>query len=76
MGDVGRECRLDLILQLLVEHVALGDCQHPLLVDELGVETAQLLKQHLIFLGDVVGVGGDHEQQHGVTLDMAQEPQT
>ena len=62
--------------QLVVEHVALGDGEHASLVGKVGVKLLQLVEQDVVFLLDVVGIGRNHEEQHGVTLDVAQEAQT
>ena len=67
---------LHLCNQLVVEHVAFCDGKHASLVGQIGVEAFQLVEQYLIFAADIVGVGRNHEQQHGIALDVAQEPQS
>ena len=64
------------LYELVVEHVALGDGEYPLLVEHLGVECSKLVEQNLVFLLDVVGIGRNHEEQQRVALDVAQEAQT
>ena len=57
------QCRLYLVHQFLVEHVAFGDGKHSLFVQHFGVESAKLVQQDFVFLTDVVTVGRHHEQQ-------------
>ncbi len=51
----------------------LGDGQQPLLVQQFGIVLRQLAQQNRVIAADVVAVGRDHEQQHRIALDMAQE---
>lgn len=68
-GQVG----FHLLDQLLVQHVALGDGQQTLLVEQFGIVLRQFAQQDFVIAPDVVAVGGNHEQQHRIALDMAQE---
>ncbi len=65
----------DFGFKFLIEHVAFGYGENPLFVHQLGIETAQFFKQDFILRFNVVGIGRNHKEQHGVALDMAQEPQ-
>ena len=67
---------IDFLDEFVVEHVALRDGEYAVLVEQLGVKLGKLVEQDFIFLGDVVGIGGHHEQQHGVTFDVAEESQS
>ena len=57
----------------LIHHIALGDGQQSLLVEQFGVVLPQLAQQNLIVAGDIVGVGRHHKEQHRVALDVAQK---
>ena len=59
--------------QFLVEKIALSDGQDAVLVEHLGIELAKLVEEDVIFLEDIVGITGNHEEQQGVALDMTQE---
>ena len=59
--------------QSVVQHVAFGDGQQPLLVEQFGIVLRKLAQQNRIIAFEVVAVGRDHKQQHRVALDMAQE---
>ena len=45
-------------------------------VEEFGVVFLEFLEQDVVFLADVHAFARDHEEEYGVTFDMAQEPQT
>ena len=62
--------------QLIVEHVALGDSKHTRLVGKVGVETLQFVAKNFIFAANVVAVGRNHKQQHGIALNVAKETQS
>ena len=59
--------------QFVVQHVAFGDGQQPLFVEQFGVVLRKLAQQNRVIAFEVVAVGRDHEQQHRVALDVAQE---
>ena len=62
-----------LLLELLVNHIALGDGEQSLLIQKFGVVLRELAQQDVVVVLDVVAVGRDHKEQHRVTLDVAQE---
>ena len=76
MRNAFGQCRLYLVHQFLVQHVAFGDGKHALLVQHFGVEGAELVQEYVVLLTDVVAVGRHHEQQQGVALDVSQEAQS
>ena len=64
------------VFQLVVDHVALGDGKHAWLVGKVGVESAHLVAEDVVFLFNVVGLGWHHKEEHGIALDVAQEAET
>ena len=67
------EVSLHLLYKLVVEHIALGDGKESLLIQQLGVVLRELAKQDILIRGDIVAIGRNHKEQHGVTLDMSKE---
>ena len=66
------------VLEFVVagEEVALGDGQHTSLVKEVRVELGEFSEQHIILMTYVVRIGGHHEEQKRIALDMAQETES
>ena len=62
--------------EFLVQQVAFRDGQDTVLVEHFRVELLQFIEQDLILLPDVVRIARHHEEQQGVALDMAEEPQS
>jgi len=73
MRDVFRQRRFYFCLELVVEHVCLGDCKHPVLDEQFGVIFLEFVEQDFITFPDVVLVSCYHEQQDGVALNMSEE---
>ena len=73
MRYVVRKGGLDLLLDLGVDEVALGYGEHPVLDEQFGIVFLEFLEEGTVSCGDVVLLGGDHEQEYGVALDVAQE---
>ena len=74
--QIGRQRFAEHLDKLIIEKVALGDGEHTVLVEHLWVEVLQLAQQHLVFLLDIVGIAGNHEEEQRVALYVAQESQT
>ncbi len=74
--QVGGEVGFQHLHEFVVEEIGLGDGQHALLVEELGVVGGELAQQHFVVVADVIGVAGDHKQEQGVALDMAQKAES
>ena len=72
-GNILRQQRAHLLLQLLVNHIALGDRQQSLLVQEFGVVLRELAQQNIVILLNIIAIGRNHKQQHRISLDVAQE---
>ena len=70
------QCRLDFVHQFLIEHIALGNCQHPLFVQHFRIECTQFVQQDIIFFTDIITVRRNHKQQQGVAFDMTQETES
>ena len=68
-----RQRRLDFFLDVLVDQVAFGDGQNPILVQKFGVIFLKLVEQGLVACLDVVLFRGDHKEQHRVPFDVAEE---
>ena len=75
-GEVVGQSLAQHVDKLVVEQVALGDRQHAVLVEHLGVELLQFLEQHFIFALDIDGVAGHHEEQQRVAFDVAEKAQS
>lgn len=59
--------------QVLVEHIAFGDGQQALLVEQFRIILGQFAQQDRVILADVVAVGRNHKEEHRIAFDMAQE---
>jgi len=72
-----RQLRRDLagphFLEFVVHQVSPGQGQQAWLVQQFGIVLGQFIEQNPVLLPDVIGIGGDTEQQGGVALDVAQE---
>lgn len=62
--DVVREVFAELLHHGVVEHIALGDGQEALFVEELGVVASKFVKKNPVFLVYVELLAADHEEQH------------
>ena len=62
--------------KFIVEHIALGDGEHTRFVHEVGIEFLEFAAEHLIVGSNIVGVGGNHKEQHGISLNVAKETQS
>lgn len=58
---------------VLVEHIAFGDGQQALLVEQFRIILGQFAQQDRVILADVVAVGRNHKEEHRIAFDMAQE---
>ena len=73
MRYVLRKLCLDFALELVVQHVGLGDSQHAVLHEEFGIVFPELVQKHFVSLSDVILGGRNHEKQDGVALDVPEE---
>ena len=64
---------LHLLDQIVIEHIALCDCQDTVFIEQLGVVLRKLAKQDFVIFADVVAIGRDHKEQNRISLNMTQE---
>ena len=74
--DAFRQVAFELFLHVFIHHVALGDGQKTLLVQQFGIVFLQFVEQHMVLLGNLQLFAADHEEQNRVSLDVAQETQS
>ena len=75
-GEVVGQFGPEHVNEFVVKEVAFRHSQYAVLVEHAGVELFQFAQQDAVFLGNMVGVAGHHEEEKGVTLNVAQKAQS
>ena len=75
MGKIVGKGLLEHFHQLFVKQVTLGNGEHTLFAEHVGIEGGKLIEQDIVLLADIVGVTGNHEEQQRVALDVTKKSQ-